>query len=350
MGQPPVYPLDRGWAVPEAVRLERYPALAAAWERSRLLLARARACLADLPRRAPEVVAVAASGSLGRMEAGPHSDGDLIVVVADDVPPGAARGAALAAVWDALAPVGLPPPKRTGIFATATTRAELCDPASIGRVADDVATFGKHFQLLLDTQPVHGAEAYTALVRNLIERYATGFVAPDPGKEWVYLLNDLVRYFRSLCLESQWDFAPRGGGWYVRSLKLRHSRVVIYAGLLFLLGECSKEKCDKVGWLAARLGRTPLERLAGVYAANGDAHFGRVATAYERYLARMADPVVRAELAAAAPAGWDALAGPQPPAYAELHANSRALIGELLRFLLARRDAWGERFFEYLLF
>jgi len=309
-----------------------------------------RESLAQLPLRAPGIVTVAVSGSLGRLEAGPHSDGDLIVVLADDVPPGDARASAMRIVWEALAPLRLPPPRPTGIFTTPTTRAELCDPSSLGRVADDVPTFGKRFQLLLDAHPIYAADNHAALVRALVERYATGFVARDPGKVWTYLLNDLVRYFRSLCLESQWDFSARGGGWYVRSLKLRHSRVAIYAGLLLLLGESGKEKRDKVGWLTARLSRTPLERIAEVYVANGDSHFLRVAEAYDRFLARMGDPAVRAELAAAAPPGPHAFPAPEPGAYAELHANSRALIGELVRFVLARRRDWGDRFFEYLLF
>ena len=288
---------ERPWGVPEVMALENYPALATAWKWSWERLTRMRACLADLPRRAPEVAAVAVSGSLGRLEAGPYSDGDLIVVLSSEASSELDRTAGVTAVWDALAPLNLPRPQANGIFATAVTRAELCDPASRGRVVEDRALFGKRIQLLLDTQPVHGPDAYAGLVTAVIERYAAGFVAHDATKEWVYLLNDLVRYFRSLCLEAQWNFSPQGGGWYIKSLKLRHSRVAMYAGLLFLLGECSREKNDKVGWLTARVHRTPLERIAEVYRGRQDPHFNRVASAYDRFLAGMNDPSTRAALA-----------------------------------------------------
>ena len=36
--------------------------------------------------------------------------------------------------------------------------------------------------------------------------------------------------------------------------------------------------------------------------------------------------------------------------YADLKANSDGVIAELLRFVLARRNEWTERFFEYLIF
>jgi hypothetical protein len=341
---------ERKWAVPEVMALEDFPALARAWKWSWERLIRMRACLADLPRRAPGVAVVAVSGSLGRLEAGPLSDGDLIVVLSDDVASELDRTAGVTAVWDALAPLNLPRPQATGIFATAVTRAELCDPTSRGRVVEDCALFGKRIQLLLDTQPVHGPDAYAGLVRAVIERYAAGFVAHDSTKEWIYLLNDLVRYFRSLCLEAQWNFSQQGGGWYIKSLKLRHSRVAMYAGLLFLLGECSREKNDKVGWLMARLHSTPLERIAFVYRARQDPFFKRVASAYNRFLAGMNDPATRTALGAAAPSGPEELSAEGSPAYAELHANSRTLLGELVRFVLARREDWSERFFEYLLF
>jgi hypothetical protein len=309
---------------------------------------RMRDCLAQLPRLAPEVLTVGASGSSGRLEAGPRSDADLIVVLADG-PPTRPRGETMQIVWRLLAPLGLPQPDPAGIFAGPATQEELCGLSSVGRVAEEPAVFGKRIQLLLDTQPVYGDEHYAALLAEVVARYATGFVARDARKGWTYLLNDLVRYFRSLCVLSQWDFSPAGGGWYWRSAKLRHSRVALYAGLLFLLGECSKERADKVGWLLPRLRLTPLERIASAYLANNDPHFARVARPYDRFLARMSDPDTAAALAAAAPRGPEELSAP-PPAYAELHASSRELMGELVRFVLARRDDWGDEFFEHLLF
>src|SRR5947199_73255 len=99
---------------------QQHAALAAARAWSCAALERLREALANLGRDFPEVATVAASGSLGRLEAGPHSDADVVVVLHDAV--AADRAAELMGrVWDALARVGLPRPKPTGIYATPAT-------------------------------------------------------------------------------------------------------------------------------------------------------------------------------------------------------------------------------------
>jgi hypothetical protein len=335
--------VSQAWSAdrPTTLSLEHFPTLASVYESSRERIIAVRHCLADLARTEPRVLAVAVSGSLGRLEALPHSDADLIVILADDVTPGPDQARAMESVWNALQPLGLPRPKKSGIFASPTTPSELTDPSTIGKIADDVAIFGKRMQMLLDVQPLYGQDAYANLLDAVLRRYAS--------EDWSYLRNDLMRYYRSLCVQEQWTFGERGGGWFVRDVKTRHSRVLLYAGLLFLLGESDKETVDRVGWLSAYLRLTPLERIAAVYSANDDPHFENVAVPYERFLTMMGNPDVRAALSAAAPAGPDEFREP-PKVYEDLRANAESLATELVRFLLARRAEWGERFFRGLFF
>ena len=42
---------------------------------------------------------------------------------------------------------------------------------------------------------------------------------------------------------------------------MTHSRLLIYAGLLFLLGESSHRDASAIRWLVGQLRLTPLERL-----------------------------------------------------------------------------------------
>ena len=245
--------------------------------------------------------------------------------------------------------MGLSRPNETGIYATPTTATQLCDPSSLGQVAQDMTVFGQRMQLLLDAQPVYAPSAYQSLVRYIVERYATGFLESGSHKQWVGLLNDLIRYFRSLCVWRQFDFSKQRGGWYTRNAKLRHSRILNYAGLLFLLGESSKHGGDKVDWLTDRLILTPLERIAWLYMANGDKHFCRIAEACDRFVGAFSDASLRAALADSAPRDVNELSQ-DVPEYQKLHTNSRRLMSELLRFVLARRGDWDDRFFEYMIF
>ena len=349
MIEPSDYPAARAWAVPEAADLQQFPALAAARTWSCAVLGRLRAALVDLGRHFAEVATVAVSGSLGRLEAGPHSDADLIVVLHTAMP--AERCAALMHfLWDALARIGLPRPGPTGIYAMPATAADLCSTTTVGRIEEDLPTFGKRIQLLLDAQPVYGFGACTEIQTEIVRRYLTGLVQKDSPEALDYLLNDLQRYGRSLRIRNQWNFSTAKGGWYTRSLKQEHSRVVLYAGLLLLLGQCSKQPSDQEGWLLARLPLTPLERIAVAYVANGDPHFYRIAAAYDRFLAGLNDPEMRASLAIEPPTLPADLQRAAPALYGELQANAHQLQRELVRFVLARQADWSETFFVRMLF
>ena len=170
--------------------------------------------------------------------------------------------------------------------------------------------------------------------------------ASDPSKELVFFLNDLIRYFRYICVNYEDSFGRENEKWAVRNLKLRHSRILMYAGLLFLIGEASKDGiAEKSQVIWESLGLTPLERLAHVYERCGDRCFFRVLGPYNVFLAKLSDPELRPRLNAF---GYEERYS--VPEFAELKWNSDAISAELLRFVFARRGSWSERFFEYLLF
>lgn len=340
----------RDWAVP-GIEFARYAALAANWKHSQAEIIRIRDTLssAGLP---PEVRTVAVAGSLGRMEAASEagvSDCDLLIVLTDKPDRKTAEANDLSsAVWNALGPLNLDRPKKDGVFHSPTDAIELCSTEKIGKHGEDVRTFAKRLLLLLETQPVYNDAEYEATVGAVVDMYAKDYVDKDPRKEWGFLLNDLIRYFRSICVNYQWDFRNDGRKWRIRNVKLRHSRLVMYGGLLALLGECSRDREDKVKWLKNRLSMTPLERLAWAYGESGDTNFFRVAGFYDTFLGLMSQKEVRKRLGDADNDSYQARYKNRD--YALLKANSDAAVAELLRFTLARHGRWSERFFEYLIF
>lgn len=347
---PTRYAAKRDWGVPDSLEIKRYGALFSNWEHSRKRLHTIAESLkkAKLP---PIVRTAAVAGSLGRMEAAEGvSDCDLLVVLEDGIDANSADAAtAYDAVWKALESLKLEKPKKTGTFSRPTTEQQLCDKKNVGAADEDMRIFAKRLLLLLETQPVYKPNAYEELVHAVVDSYAERYVGEDPRKEWGFLINDLIRYFRSLCVNYQWDFSNEHGKWPLRNAKLRHSRLIMYGGLLMLLGECSLEREDKVKWLKARLKMTPLERIAWVYAACEDTSFFRIAGFYNTFLGFMNREDIRKELNVE-PAGDSYENRYRMTNYATLKANSDGLVAELLRFLLDKRGDWTERFFEYLLF
>ena len=172
------------------------------------------------------------------------------------------------------------------------------------------------------------------------------YVIGDSDKEFTFLMNDLMRYFRFICVNYQSNFWRQNEQWALRNLKLRHSRIVMYSGLLFLLGEASKHNGPtKISTVTDHLPHTPLERLAWIYEQNHDANFFRVLGLYNLFVSRLSDKMWRDQLKEV---GYEGRYG--VPAFAELKANSDAFIAEFVRFLFARRHKWSDRFFEYLFF
>lgn len=342
------YAQHRDWSVTQYPLVD-HPALQAAWDFSQGRLRQITDALAatDL---SPEIVTVGIAGSLARMEATAESDCDLVVVLREGVSPESAAGSsAFAAVWKALAALELEAPEKTGIYAAPVSISQLLDPQTLGKVAEDQRVFGSRILFLQELQPVWGEAAFRELTRSIVERYASQYVAVDQSKQWSYLLNDLVRYFKSLCQTYMFGELANDSRWRLRNLKARHSRLLIYVGLLFLLGESSRTKERKQDWLADRLTWTPAERLAALYAEYGDGQFGILAGCLNRFVAAMSTPGFRESLSETLEPD-SPLARESNPAFTEMKRNADEFLSELLRFALTRREDWAERFFEYWLF
>ena len=342
------YAQHRDWSVAQFPCTD-YPALRTAWDfsQSRLLEISRALAAASLP---PTIETVGIAGSLARMEATADSDCDLVVVLQAETSPESAAGAhAFAAVWQALASLELEAPEKTGIYAAPVGISQLLDPLSLGKVSEDQRTFGSRILFLQELQPVWGEAAFRELTRAIVERYAAQYVAVDPSKQWSYLLNDLVRYFKSLCQTYMFGELASDYRWRLRNLKARHSRLLIYAGLLFLLGESSRTMERKSEWLAERLTWTPAERLAALYAEYGDVRFKVLAGALNCFVEAMWTPGFRDSLRETLEPDLP-LARESNPAFLKMKRNADEFLSELLRFALARRADWAERFFEYWLF
>lgn len=334
------FAFDREPVLCDVIDFSHYSSLSTAWRRSGETLSAVTECLQRLDER---VVMVAVSGSLGRMEQLGHSDGDFIVLLNDEIALEARES--FESVWCALEPLGLGRPKSTGIYATPSTRKELCKPESRGTIAEDVSVFGKRIQLLLDCQPVYGDGIFWEVIDSILGWYCPSDGFSERESRFKYLVDDLVRYFRSLSVMYRWEARDRPGYWRLRNVKLRHTRLMNYAGLLLLLGEADRRGEDALSWLKERISLTPLERVAEVFRENGGREFSQIAESYEYYLSRLGDPVFFTQLTDEDDSRLEA-----QPAYRELEINSERLLSALSRFLIQRETQWNRQFLSGLFF
>ncbi len=353
MERPLPFAYARPWPFADQLDLKRYPALSGARAFSVGKLADIRRGLEGVGQAAPVVETIALVGSLGRLEAHHDSDFDIVVVTSDDVSPDSERAQqARDAVFARVAATGFRKPQRWDIYSEPASKRLLCNPADLGSLDESPSVFGKRIQLLLEAQPVYGDTSFRELQRSVLDWYATGFVSKSPQAEWVYLLNDLIRYFRSYAAWQQFKLLSEPAStWLSRIAKMKHSRVLTYAGLLLLLGECSTERDNKVDWLSEHLALTPLERIAFVYQNSKEEDgLGRIVEAYERFLAVWIDPQARKALMEGSPTSLAELPPTDKQVYEEISHAADDLKDELVRFILARRERWSPAFFRYLWF
>lgn len=320
------------------INLERYPALKQSREFSSKLYKKLREDLAG--KLSTKTYTVATCGSLARCEASECSDVDFLIVPnGDDDLDIADDKATLHGVMMSNK-VSLPNPD--GVFAQQRGIGNLI--GQMGKKGEEADVLAKRMLLLMESKPLFSDDNYCALINSIFEKYAK-YVIAEPNKEFLVLLNDVIRYFRYICLNYEHSFGHQNEKWPIRNVKLRHSRVLIYFGLLALIGESSKHGTDKVVWLKDKLALTPLERVALVYNSNRDDGIQRVFGLYNTFVSKISEESNRQALNNM----------PYDSRYAsnlfvELKANSDAFITELSRFVYARRGQWSNKFFEYLLF
>jgi len=198
----------------------------------------------------------------------------------------------------------------------------------------------------MECRPIYN-EAYFSQITTAILDHYLDLVRSEKEKEALVLLNDLIKYFRQICLNVEFSFwqDKEKDKWGLRNVKLRHSRVIIYVGLLFLILNSSKKRSEKINYLKSNIHLSPLEKIYSVYEDNIDYNFERVMGAYNNFLQKVQNNNVRNELKKLT--YNDRYCNDD---YVQLKINSDFLQSELTRFIMDNRNNWTSKIIEYLFF
>lgn len=236
--------------------------------------------------------AIALMGSWGRAELTGESDDDWLVLVG-----GARRDVVSpdpAAVARALSG---PPPGEEQIFGHVAFSDELA--GQIGLQADTNANLTRRLLLLLESCAVTGPEPWQATRDAILDGYLA--TRSRDHRPPLFLLNDVVRYWRTIAVDFEGKDRARGGsGWGLRNGKLRTSRKLLFASGLLPILECHRMTRPQMReYLRAQLKAPPLDRVAAMFLAYDAIDPGaRLLVAYDRFLQLLDDPEARAELKA----------------------------------------------------
>lgn len=268
-----------------------FPHLLAAQARTASDLETVRHRLRDVPRD-PDA-SIVLMGSWGRRERTSGSDDDFLVLLGggrrDDARPAIAQLDGLLGAEEAK-------PGTQGIFGQQVFTGPMVD--NIGLEDDSNHNLTQRMLLLLESVPVVGTEAYRTAFEHVVDGYVAGHAKDFRPPR--FLLNDLIRYWRTICV----DFAGKARAdehkWGLRHAKLRLNRKLLFAGGLIPVLLCHLHRRDEQrGFLVDQLQAPPADRLARAFLHYDAADAGvRTLDAYDRWIGMLDDPEIRARLTA----------------------------------------------------
>ena len=218
-------------------------------------------------------------GSYARREASAHSDIDYFVIRADSTD----DDSVIKRVRESANRLQLRSPATGGAFDDVLDRDSLLN--HIGGNKDSNRDITQRVLLLLEGDWLVGQREFCRLRQNILQRYVKEDV---PGHHLaLFLLNDIIRYWRTVCVDYEYKVHEEGKAWAIRNIKLVFSRKLLYASGLFsvaLTADLSRDR--KITQLNELFSLPVIDRMIRIC---GRRAMKPVLDSYDGFLACMAD-------------------------------------------------------------
>ena len=220
-------------------------------------------------------------GSWGRQELTAGSDDDFMVLVRGE------RRESVTPEIRSVKKVLDRAPGRQGVFGRPVFSKRLVN--EIGLDEDDNSNLTRRMLFMLESIPVTGEEIYRTVREEILSRYLDESVKPYRPPR--FFLNDVVRYWRTMCVDFAGKERQGSEKWGLRNAKLRNSRKILFAGGLLPILDCFRfDEVEMREFLKNELEVPPTDRIARSFMENGAYDAGaRSLGAYDEFVGRMND-------------------------------------------------------------
>lgn len=230
------------------------------------------------PVELSERLCIYTTGSFGRGDACKFSDLDLFIVALEEPVTGARRLTGLeeiellASVVHVNRELKLPALDGDGGFLKVHGLSDYLK--GLGRPDDDANnTFTGRLLLMLESQSIFGQNAYDHIRRECIARYWLDYADHSESFLPAFLMNDILRFWRTLCVNYEAGEASYPGKRRAKNFKLKFSRLLTcFSAVLGLQAEFAKNGTVTEERALEILARSPLDRVSDIR----DLHGGSV--------------------------------------------------------------------------
>jgi len=231
---------------------------------SRGQLARVREAIAAQTTCSRKEICIYVAGSLGRLETGQISDLDVFLFADKPHKPLEQRTLtrleeiqALSEIIQVNSELKLPPFSGDGEYFKIHEVSKLL--AGTGTATDDSENlFTTRLLLLLESKCLANDALYRSAAKQIVEMYIRDGTGREDYRP-LFLLNDILRYWRTICLNYERTRHDSSKPWWKKNLNLKFSRkLTVFSTVLAIL----IEHVDTFDKFAPFTEMTPMERLA----------------------------------------------------------------------------------------
>lgn len=160
---------------------------------------------------------------------------------------------------------------------------------NIGGVYDDNDKITRRILLLLEGEWLSNKELFDETRKRLVCRYVDENIKRENISR--FLLNDIIRYYRTICVDFEYKTFEARKGWGIRNIKLVYSRKLLYlSGILCVAETACKD--DKRNVVQEIIKESPICRIRSI----GGESSKSILNYYDMFLEAISDPEIREEL------------------------------------------------------
>lgn len=284
-------------------------------------------------------------GSYGRLEASQNSDLDCIFIHKDKLEKSEKEEICLNIFGIAKKNGIIKTPGDTGTFKEFVKLETLLK--NIGGINDTNKNLTRRILILTESYFLFNDDLCKEVISAIFNKYTEK--AKKSEKEPRELINELVRYYRTITIDYKYKIEEAKKSWGIRNLKLRHSRKLLFFTSISIIFTAMKkfEKNnyeDKYNYIFENINRPPIIKLGKVLIENDKSLNHEPFIYYNKFLEFISDEKILQELD-----NLDYSKRHSNRIYSEFKKNSDRL-DESLKDLIKSIDDWDDLFYRYIVF